>query len=59
MRVDIEVVSPLTAGQTVCDIYHMSRLPKNAIVAKVSIDNPFLITASQICPPFEAEDRLF
>ena len=37
MRVDIETVSPLTAGQTVCDIYHMSQLPKNVHVAKVSI----------------------
>lgn len=35
MRVDIETVSPLTAGQTVCDIYHMSHLPKNVAVAKV------------------------
>ena len=36
MRVDIETVSPLTAGQTVCDIYHMSHLPKNVGVAKVT-----------------------
>lgn len=36
MRVDIETVSPLTAGQTVCDIYHMSPLKENATVAKVT-----------------------
>ena len=35
MRVDIEVSSPLTAGQTICDIYHWSKLPKNVHVAKV------------------------
>lgn len=36
MRVDIETVSPLAAGQTVCDIYHKSLLPKNVLVARVS-----------------------
>lgn len=29
MRVDIETVSPLAAGQTVCDIWHQSSAPKN------------------------------
>lgn len=33
MRVDIEATSTLTAGQTVCDTYHMSKHPKNATVA--------------------------
>eukprot|EP00037_Helgoeca_nana_P027555 m.316139 g.316139 ORF g.316139 m.316139 type:complete len:349 (-) comp27538_c1_seq1:1606-2652(-) len=33
MRVDIEAASTLTAGQTVCDTYHMSKHPKNATVA--------------------------
>jgi inosine-uridine nucleoside N-ribohydrolase len=39
MRVDIETVSPLSAGQTVCDIWHQSRLPKNCRVA-TSMDVP-------------------
>lgn len=34
MRVDIETVSPLTAGQTVVDIYRQSPLPANVFVAK-------------------------
>eukprot|EP01112_Ceratiomyxa_fruticulosa_P006854 TRINITY_DN1776_c0_g1_i2.p1 TRINITY_DN1776_c0_g1~~TRINITY_DN1776_c0_g1_i2.p1 ORF type:complete len:335 (-),score=44.09 TRINITY_DN1776_c0_g1_i2:73-1077(-) len=33
MRVDIETQSLLCAGQTVCDIYHMSPKPKNVHVA--------------------------
>lgn len=37
MRVDIETVSSLTAGQTVCDIWHMSPLPANATVARVCL----------------------
>ena len=36
LRVDIETVSPLTAGQTVVDIYRQSPLPANVFVAKVS-----------------------
>lgn len=36
MRVDIETCSTLTAGQTVCDIWSQSPLPKNACVALVS-----------------------
>uniref|UniRef100_A0A383V2J0 Inosine/uridine-preferring nucleoside hydrolase domain-containing protein n=1 Tax=Tetradesmus obliquus TaxID=3088 RepID=A0A383V2J0_TETOB len=34
MRVDIETVSPLAAGQTVCDIWHQSSAPKNCRVAR-------------------------
>lgn len=34
MRVDIETVSPISPGQTVCDIWHQSKLPKNCRVAK-------------------------
>jgi len=33
MRVDIETQSELCFGQTVCDIYHMSKRPKNVTVA--------------------------
>ncbi len=33
MRVDIEVSSPLSAGQTVCDRWSASSLPKNCQVA--------------------------
>lgn len=35
MRVDIETVSELSAGQTVCDIWHQSSKPKNVGVAQV------------------------
>lgn len=35
MRVDIETLSPLAAGQTICDIWHTSKLPKNCRVARV------------------------
>jgi len=39
MRVDVETSSPLCAGRTVCDIYHMSTVPKNVHVAlKVNVD---------------------
>lgn len=34
MRVDIETCSSLSAGQTVCDIWGQSTLPKNCRVAK-------------------------
>jgi hypothetical protein len=34
MRVDIETASPLSAGQTVCDVWHYSKLPKNCKVAR-------------------------
>jgi hypothetical protein len=34
MRVDVEVMSPLSAGQTVCDIWHQSKRPKNCRVAQ-------------------------
>ena len=37
MRVDVEIASPLTAGQTVCDVWGHSRLPVNAAVAR-SVD---------------------
>lgn len=32
---DIETVSELSAGQTVCDVWHQSNKPKNAHVVKV------------------------
>ena len=35
MRVDIETCSSLSAGQTVCDVWGHSPLPKNANVALV------------------------
>lgn len=35
MRVDIETVSELSAGQTVCDVWHQSSKPKNVSVAQV------------------------
>ena len=35
MRVDIETCSSLSAGQTVCDMWGRSQLPKNATVALV------------------------
>ena len=35
MRVEVETASPYAAGQTICDVYHMSPLPKNVTVAKV------------------------
>lgn len=34
MRVDIETCSSLSPGQTVCDIWHQSKRPKNCRVAK-------------------------
>lgn len=34
MRVGIETLSPLAAGQTICDIWHTSKLPKNCLVAR-------------------------
>ena len=34
MRVDIETGSALSAGQTVCDVWHQSKLPRNCQVAK-------------------------
>jgi purine nucleosidase/pyrimidine-specific ribonucleoside hydrolase len=37
MRVDIEVGSVLCAGQTVCDVWHMSKQSRNANVA-LSLD---------------------
>jgi inosine-uridine nucleoside N-ribohydrolase len=33
MRVDIETSSALSAGQTVCDVWGMSKLPANCSVA--------------------------
>jgi len=41
MRVDVETVSEVTAGQTVCDVWHQSKQPKNVVVAKVSGALPF------------------
>ncbi|GBF87982.1 N-D-ribosylpurine ribohydrolase [Raphidocelis subcapitata] len=34
MRVDIETISPLSAGQTVCDVWHQTGRPKNCAVAR-------------------------
>jgi inosine-uridine nucleoside N-ribohydrolase len=45
MRVDIETVSPLTAGQTVVDIYRQSPLPANVFVAKVRARLGFLVVS--------------
>ncbi|KAG2452151.1 hypothetical protein HYH02_003183 [Chlamydomonas schloesseri] len=39
MRVDIETISPLSAGQTVCDVWGQSPLPPNADVA-LAVDVP-------------------
>ena len=36
MRVDVETVSDLSAGQTVCDVWHQSSKPKNVGVAQVT-----------------------
>lgn len=36
LRVDVETASLLSAGQTVCDIWGQSRLPKNCTVCMVS-----------------------
>lgn len=36
MRVDVETASSLTAGQTVCDVWGQSPLPRNVHVATVS-----------------------
>ena len=36
MRVDVETVSKLSAGQTVCDVWHQSTKPKNVGVAQVA-----------------------
>ena len=46
MRVDIETSSPLSAGQTVCDIWGRSPLGPNATVALVSLvrTEPVLLT---------------
>ena len=35
MRVDIETCSLLSAGQTVCDVWGQSPLPRNCLVATV------------------------
>jgi len=34
MRVDIETASPLSAGQTVCDVWRQSGRPANCRVAR-------------------------
>ena len=34
MRVDVECASTLGAGQTVCDVWHDSKRPKNVTVVK-------------------------
>lgn len=43
MRVDVETVSQLSAGQTVCDVWHQSSKPKNVGVAQV-IQQPFVMS---------------
>lgn len=49
MRVDVETVSQLSAGQTVCDVWHQSSKPKNVGVAQV-IQHPFgLSVLASIC----------
>lgn len=39
MRVDVETVSEISSGQTVCDFWEKSSRPKNAVVAQ-SMDVP-------------------
>ncbi|KIZ05560.1 purine nucleosidase [Monoraphidium neglectum] len=41
MRVDIETASPLSAGQTVCDVWHQTGRPKNCRVARSMDVNAF------------------
>ena len=36
LRVDVETCSPLSAGQTVVDVWHQSLRPKNCTVCRVS-----------------------
>ena len=38
LRVDVETASPLSAGQTVVDIWHQSAAPKNCTVCMVRLD---------------------
>ena len=51
MRVDVETSSPLTAGQTVCDVWGRSELPANVDVARRVSGPRFL---SVICAPTSA-----
>lgn len=49
MRVDIETASVLSAGQTVCDVWHTSALPKNCRVARsVDVDAVWLMMLEAI-----------
>ena len=57
MRVDVECGSSLTAGQTVCDVWHYSSLPKNVHVTKSMNVSAFwelmlaaLRKANAVCP---------
>lgn len=44
MRVDVETLSELSAGQTVCDVWHQSSKPKNVGVAQVARSHIFLLS---------------
>ena len=56
MRVDIETCSPLSAGQTVCDIHRrQSTLPENAFVALVCHWLSLMSVIS--CPSFRASNE--
>lgn len=49
MRVDIEVVSPLSPGQTVCDIWHQSGRAHNCLVAmKMDVDKFFALLVAAV-----------
>jgi hypothetical protein len=49
--VDIETVSPLAAGQTVCDIWQQSSAPKNCRCGLVAA------LAGTVCLPFDTAWR--
>ncbi len=39
MRVDVECASPLSYGQTVCDVFSMSKKPKNVhVCTKMNVE---------------------
>lgn len=61
LRVDVEYKSPLTSGQTVCDIWGTSQLPMNVTVCtKVNLDSFWSLLkaamsrASQVSPLLKA-----
>lgn len=53
MRVDVETVSELSAGQTVCDVWHQSSKPKNVRVAQVAHSHLNLTVKSFALPALE------